>query len=254
MVYQEDASDWRQPSERCAAERVSRLSAALRRNDARFPVQGPLLPDGGVAGSSCPSQRCSLASEAISETSTMHDIPLTAHRFSSSCGTSQPSARCSFSGQSSSSAPSRRSKCSRALILISALPAWSATKTPEWTTWPACRRLYLGSHRCPHAAWAAQAARRRGRGCGEPIPACIPGFDIKLGLEFYLLFDPVGRASMRGLPLLACAVAVLAGVRDTGPLYRSCSACSCSAHLDRGRDPVLLHKQQHRIPMATPPP
>ena len=70
------------------------------------------LPD-HMAGSSCPSQRCLwLRGYILQELLTMHDHPLTAHRFSSSCGTSQPSARCSFSDRVRS-APSRRSKCSR---------------------------------------------------------------------------------------------------------------------------------------------
>ena len=34
-------------------------------------------------------------------------------------------------------------------------------------------------------------------------------------------------------------------VRDTGPLTDLAARAPCSAHLDRGRDPVLLHKQQH---------
>ena len=105
------------------------------------------------------------------------------------------------------------------LILISALLAWSATKTPEWTTWGLLAAVSIWdliavlTPRGPLKLLVEEAEAR-----GEPIPGLVyQGSDIKLGLGDFIFYSIlVGRASMRGsAALLACAVAVLAGLCAT---------------------------------------
>ena len=205
-----------------------------------------------MAGSSCPSQRCSLASEAIfcKSFSLCHDIPFDSPSFLFiAWNVSAVGTLLIFWTEFGFGAVPPLEMQQGYLILISALLAWSATDTRVDHLGPACRRLYLGSHRRPHAAWAAQAARRRGRGSrrADPGPR-IPGFGHQTWpWRFYLLFDPCRPC----LDARLCRAPRVRGrgtrwlVRDTGPLTDLAARAPCSAHLDRGRDPVLLHKQQH---------
>ena len=105
------------------------------------------------------------------------------------------------------------------LVIISALLAWSATKTPEWTTWGLLLAVSVWdliavlTPRGPLKLLVEEAERRN-----EPIPGLVyQGADIKLGLGDFVFYSVlVGRASMRGsAPLMACAVAVLAGLCAT---------------------------------------
>jgi len=105
------------------------------------------------------------------------------------------------------------------LIAISSLLAWSATKTPEWTTWGLLASISIWdliavlTPRGPLKLLVEEAEAR-----GEPIPGLVyQGADIKLGLGDFVFYSLlVGRASMRGsAALLACAVAVLAGLCAT---------------------------------------
>jgi presenilin 1 len=105
------------------------------------------------------------------------------------------------------------------LVIISALLAWSATKTPEWTTWGLLLAVSIWdliavlTPRGPLKLLVEEAEKR-----GEPIPGLVyQGDDIKLGLGDFVFYSVlVGRASMRGsATLVACAVAVLTGLCAT---------------------------------------
>jgi len=105
------------------------------------------------------------------------------------------------------------------LIVISALLAWSATRLPEWSTWGLLGAVALWdlyavlTPRGPLKLLVEEAERR-----GDPIPGLVyQGADIKLGLGDFVFYSVlVGRASLQGsAALLACAVAILAGLCAT---------------------------------------
>ena len=106
------------------------------------------------------------------------------------------------------------------LVVISALLAWSATRTPEWTTWGLLGAVAVWdliavlTPRGPLKLLVEEAERRN-----EPIPGLVyqSAHHIKLGLGDFVFYSVlVGRASMHGAaPMWVCAVAVLAGLCAT---------------------------------------
>ena len=106
------------------------------------------------------------------------------------------------------------------LVLISALLAWSATKTPEWSTWGVLGAVAVWdliavlTPRGPLKLLVEEAERRN-----EPIPGLVytSHEQIRLGLGDFVFYSVlVGRASMHGAaPMWVCAVAVLAGLCAT---------------------------------------
>mmetsp|Transcript_35837 Transcript_35837/g.94158 ORF Transcript_35837/g.94158 Transcript_35837/m.94158 type:complete len:321 (+) Transcript_35837:136-1098(+) len=105
------------------------------------------------------------------------------------------------------------------LIIISALLAWSATRLPEWSTLGllaavALWDLYAVLTPSGPLKLLVEEAEMR----GDPIPGLVyQGADIKLGLGDFVFYAVlVGRASYGGSAvLLACAVAILAGLCAT---------------------------------------
>ena len=106
------------------------------------------------------------------------------------------------------------------LVVISALLAWSATKTPEWSTWGLLGAVAVWdliavlTPRGPLKMLVEEAEKR-----DEPIPGLVyqSAHSIKLGLGDFVFYSVlVGRASMHGAaPLWICTVAVLAGLCAT---------------------------------------